>query len=380
MRVKEYGRRQSRSVTSAPGRSRSTPDAAAVQDAPSRAITSRSIGNLRPTRGKKSIYLCTRASTDRGDVCVTERDQDSRQPIVVADPSDRRFPAFSPDVLEVLSEFGELRDVAAGDVLYRAGESSVDFYVLIEGGIEIVRDDESQQLVLAYTGTGQFLGELGLLTGQRTFLTARTTHQGRLLVIPHDSFRQLMATKPAISDTIVGALIARRETLRTTSAAETVQIIGSHFSPESLALRTFAARNRLAHTWIDLDEAEDVGALLASKGILVGDSPVVITPTRKILRHPTPGEFAEELGLTYHPVPGRTFDLVVIGVDPPASPPRSTEPPKVSTPCPSTRWVRVVKPAPAPVSRIMRDFPTESPAETLQPERRSRPSDWGHGS
>ncbi len=72
----------------------------------------------------------------------------------------------------------------------------------------------------------------------------------------------------------------------------------------------------MAHTWIDLDEAEDVGALLASKGILVGDSPVVITPTRRILRHPTPGEFAEELGLTYHPIPGRTFDLVVIGVGP----------------------------------------------------------------
>ena len=244
-----------------------------------------------------------------------ERDQDSRQPIVVADPSDQRFPAFSPDVLDELSAFGGLREVAAGEVLYRAGEPYGDFYVLIEGGIEIVRDDESHQLVLAYSA-GQFLGELGLLTGQRTFLTARSTREGKVLVIPHDSFRQLMATKPSISDTIVGALIARRETLRTTSAADTVQIIGSRFSPEALALRTFAARNRLAHAWIDLEEAEDVEALLATKGILVGDSPVVITPTRKILRRTTPGELAEELGLTYRPVPGRTFDLVVVGVGP----------------------------------------------------------------
>jgi len=245
---------------------------------------------------------------------VTESDRASRPAIVVADPLDQRFPAFSPDVLEELAEFGDRREFAAGDALYRAGEARLDFYVLIEGEIEVVRDDDSQQLVVVY-GPGQFVGELGLLTGQRTYLTARATRNGLVLVIPHDAFRRLMATKPTISDTIFSALIGRRETLRTTSGGEAVQIIGSRFSPEALALRTFAARNRLAYAWIDLEEEDDVGMLLASKGLRPGDTPVVITPTG-ILRHPTPGQFAEQLGLTYHPIPGRTFDLVVIGVGP----------------------------------------------------------------
>ena len=234
--------------------------------------------------------------------------------MVVADPSDLRFPAFPPDVVEELSEFGDQRELAVGDVLYRAGEAKWDFFVLIDGEVQVVREDESQQVIVAY-GAGQFVGELGLLTGQRTYLMARATSAGRVLVIPQDSFRRLMATRPTISDTIFGALVARRETLRTTPAAETVQIIGSRFSPEALALRTFAARNRLAHAWIDLEEAEDVEVLLASKGLRAGDTPVVITPTG-VLRHPTPGQFAEHLGLTYHPIPGRIFDLVVIGVGP----------------------------------------------------------------
>ena len=238
----------------------------------------------------------------------------NRSPIVVADSSDRRFPVFPPDVLKELSEFGERREVATGDVLYRAGESASDFYVVLEGEVELVQDDESQQLVVVYTD-GQFVGEMGLLTGQRTFLTARSTKPGWLLVIPQESFRRLMATKPSISDTIFAALISRRETLRTTSVADTIQIIGSRFSREALALRTFASRNRLPYSWIDLEEADDVGVLLASKGLHPGDSPVVITPTA-ILRHPTPGQFAEQLGLTYHPIPGRTFDLVVIGTGP----------------------------------------------------------------
>ena len=209
---------------------------------------------------------------------MTESDRASRPAIVVADPLDQRFPAFSPDVLEELAEFGERREVAAGDVLYRAGEARWDFYVLIEGEVEVVRDDESQQLVVVY-GPGQFVGELGLLTGQRTYLTARATRNGMVLVIPHDAFRRLMATKPTISDTIFSALVGRRETLRTTSGGEAVQIMGSRFSPEALALRTFAARNRLAYAWIDLEEADDVGMLLASKGLRPGDTPVVITPT-----------------------------------------------------------------------------------------------------
>ena len=58
-----------------------------------------------------------------------------------------------------------------------------------------------------------------------------------------------------------------------------------------------------------------MGVLLASKGLRPGDTPVVITPTG-ILRHPTPGQFAEQLGLTYHPIPGRIFDLAVIGIGP----------------------------------------------------------------
>ncbi len=238
----------------------------------------------------------------------------SRSPMVVADPSDLRFPSFSPDVLLELSEFGERRELAAGDALYRAGEARWDFYVVIEGEVEVVRDDETQQVVVVY-GPGQFVGELGLLTGQRTYLTARATREGVVLVILHDEFRRLMATKPTISDTIFGALVGRRETLRTTSGGEAVQILGSRFSRDALALRTFAARNRLAYAWIDLEEADDVEVLLASRGLRPSDTPVVITPTG-VLRHPTPGQFADEMGLTYHPIPGRTFDLVVIGVGP----------------------------------------------------------------
>jgi thioredoxin reductase (NADPH) len=232
-----------------------------------------------------------------------------------ADSSDPRFPVLGPDMLDELLEFGQVQEFAAGTVLFRAGESTGTFYVLVEGAIVVLRDDEEGEPVAAYSATGQFVGELGLLTEQRTYLTAQVVSDARVLVIPHGGFRRLMATKPSISDTIFGALVARREALRVSPAALAIRIIGSRYSPEALSLRTFASRNRLAHTWIDLEEAEDVGVLLASVGLRLGDTPVVITPTA-VLRRPTPGEFAAELGLAYHPIPGRVFDLAVVGVGP----------------------------------------------------------------
>ncbi len=246
---------------------------------------------------------------------VASDDVRTVSPLFEVDSSDPRFPAFGPEVVAELLEFGEAREMAAGSVLYRAGESHGTFYVLLEGEIDVLRDDETGELVLSYREAGQFIGELGLLTEQRTYLTARVVQAGKVLVIPHDSFRRLMATRPAIADVIFGALIARRESLRASPVALAVRIIGSRYSAEALKLRTFASRNRLAHAWIDIEDAEDVGVLLASVGLRLDDTPVVITPTA-ILRRPTPGQFAEVLGLAYHPIPGRIFDVAVIGVGP----------------------------------------------------------------
>jgi thioredoxin reductase (NADPH) len=224
-------------------------------------------------------------------------------------------PTLPPNLLAELTEFGEERDLRTGDVLYGPDHETWVFPVVIEGSLEVVRIDGGRAERVAHFGPGQFVGELFMLTGQRPYLTVRASSDGRSLVIPPDEFRRLLATHPTVADIIFGAFVARREVLRTSSAALAIQIVGSRYSPEALALRTFAARNRLPHTWVDLEDADDVEALLAGMGVGVADTPVVLTPDA-VLRHPTPGEFAEHLGLTYRPVPGHLFDLVVVGSGP----------------------------------------------------------------
>jgi thioredoxin reductase (NADPH) len=74
-------------------------------------------------------------------------------------------------------------------------------------------------------------------------------------------------------------------------------------------------RSGLPHRWVDLDAEDDADALLARYGVGLSETPVVVTATG-VLRHPTPGELAQWLGLSYRPIPGHIFDLVVIGAGP----------------------------------------------------------------
>jgi thioredoxin reductase (NADPH) len=245
---------------------------------------------------------------------VVSAEGSSVAPLFDAETDDTRFPVLDATALDELAEFGAEQELEAGEVLYRAGTELWSFYVVLDGHVEVARDDDSGQVVVRYKA-GQFIGELGLLTGQRTYLTARAVTAARTLVLPPEEFRRMMATRPTIADVIFRALVGRRESLRGSAVADAVKIIGSRYSSDATALRSFADRNRLVYSWIDLEDAEDVEVALASRGFRPVDTPIVITPSA-VLRSATPGEFAELLGLAYRPVPGRTFDLVVIGTGP----------------------------------------------------------------
>ena len=113
-----------------------------------------------------------------------------------------------------LAPLGEERAVEVGDVLYRAGDESYDFLVVLEGTVDIIRPDVEGDALITTHGAGRFLGELNMLTGQRLYLTARVSEAGRVLAVPAHEFRRVMASKPELADTIFSAFVARRELLR----------------------------------------------------------------------------------------------------------------------------------------------------------------------
>jgi thioredoxin reductase (NADPH) len=209
---------------------------------------------------------------------------------------------------------GSARQVTEGEYLYRQGDLTYDFYVVVSAEIDIVVAVDGGERVVAHHGPGRFLGELNMLSALRVFVSARVTRSGEVIAVARDRLRHLMATNPRIGDTILAAFIARRSLLLE-GAAPAIRVIGSRFSPESLRVREFLARTRIPHEWLDSYSDAQVENLLRQSTIESGDLPVVIA-TGSVLRNPSPGELASFLGLTVENLPERCFDLVVVGGGP----------------------------------------------------------------
>jgi thioredoxin reductase (NADPH) len=224
-------------------------------------------------------------------------------------------PTLSEAQLRRLSSYGVELDVEVGDVLYGAG-ATPDLVVIDSGVIELVRaaTPDAPSAVVASHGRGRFIGELNLLTGQNTFLSARVAEAGRVYRITPARFRQLMDSDPELSDLLLRAFLARRELMLHGPAAHSFEIVGSGMTASALALRTYAARQRLPHVWFDSDGVAGQ-AFLKAVQLSVDDLPAVVTPNR-VLKCATPGRLAELVGLSYVRAADKPVDLTIIGAGP----------------------------------------------------------------
>ncbi len=224
------------------------------------------------------------------------------------------FPRLSDQQLEALAEHGHRRRTERGDILFREGEESSELFVVLEGRVAIVENHEGKERVIGVHGPGRFLGELNLLTGQTSFTTAVVQEPGEVLVIPVDNLRQLVANDPELADLLLRSCLIRRSMLIGLGAG--FRIVGSRHSPDTRRLRDFAARNRLPHSWIDVEEDESTEALLRELDVAPDETPVVIWRGGQVLRNPSNAELAELIGLKPSaPGPG-ICDLVVVGAGP----------------------------------------------------------------
>ena len=136
--------------------------------------------------------------------------------------------------MALVADLGTRRQVDAGEYLYRAGDLTYDFFVLVSAEVDIVLSVDAGERIIVNHGPGRFLGEVNMLSGLRVLVSARVVKAGEVIVVARDRLRRLMAADPRLGNTILAAFVARRSILLT-SAAPAIRVIGSRFSPESLA-------------------------------------------------------------------------------------------------------------------------------------------------
>jgi thioredoxin reductase (NADPH) len=223
------------------------------------------------------------------------------------------FPRLSEEQIAALARHGAQRRTQVGDVLFREGDRTCDFFVITEGMVALVEGHGDDGRVIGLHGPGRFLGELNLLTGQAVFVTAIVREPGAVLAVPAERLRDLVVEDRALGDLILNSYLVRRAILIDLGTG--FKVLGSAHSPDTRRLREFASRNRLPHRWVDVERARDAEALLRRLGVEPSDTPVVIWRQR-VLRNPSNAELARMLGLPTPTSPETTYDLLIVGTGP----------------------------------------------------------------
>ena len=224
------------------------------------------------------------------------------------------FPTLTDEHVALLRPLGEVRQTAAGDVLFTAGKRPVMMVVVLSGRTEVIESTDAEERVVSTTGPGQFVGELTLLTGQTPFATCVVREPGEVLLVPAEVVQRVVATMPMISDILVTAFAARRQLLLQIAGAS-LTLIGNASSSDVLHYEEFVHRNRIPHRWLAPDDPVAI-TLLERLGVTDPARVWVVLRGQKALADPGLLYLAKALGLDLGFEQNGPADMLVIGAGP----------------------------------------------------------------
>jgi CRP-like cAMP-binding protein len=102
------------------------------------------------------------------------------------------FARLSRKELEQVAALADEIDFPAGKVIIREGERGREFFVLLEGGADVIRGGER----IAHLAKGDFVGEIAVIARTPRNATVKTSEATRALVITDQALRGLLRKFP----------------------------------------------------------------------------------------------------------------------------------------------------------------------------------------
>ena len=120
----------------------------------------------------------------------------------------RNVPLFARCSRKELSEIAAMADeidLPEGREIIREGERGREFFVLLNGEAVVRRKGRK----LATLSSGDFVGEIALVSRVPRTATVKTTTPVRALVVTDQAFRSVLHRSPQIQEKVLEALAAR---------------------------------------------------------------------------------------------------------------------------------------------------------------------------
>jgi thioredoxin reductase (NADPH) len=225
---------------------------------------------------------------------VTDNEQDEQ---FYRDTESIAFPKLNDHQLSLLEPLGERRVMKRGEILFKAGQRDLGLGIVLRGELEAFETRDGTEYNLATARERDFMGDVSMLQGTSILGSSRvTSEEAEILLIPAAELRRALAEIPAVSKTIVDALIMRRRRLRRDREFAGMRVLAGRNARDGHQLDDFLDKNRIPHRLVEF-ESEQGHALSERFHLTTRDLPVLITPAGARLRKPSLREVAREAGL-----------------------------------------------------------------------------------
>ena len=221
-----------------------------------------------------------------------------------------KLESFEIEAMRACPESDE-RFYQDGQALFEVGDVDFDFFVVVEGLVDIFEGASGKETLVATHEPGEFSGDVDMLTGRPAVVRAAARGRTTVLALPAKHLRRVISQVPQLSDRILRAFLMRRQILEEDGGFG-VRVVGSRYSPDTHRIREFLAKNRSLFHWVDLEENDDTQAILEGLGVSLEETPVVDCANGKMLRNPSNGDLATCLGIR-RPIDKSLHDLIIVG-------------------------------------------------------------------
>lgn len=122
------------------------------------------------------------------------------------------FPKLTNEELQRISKHGREIPLNDGEIIFKEGDPTYHFYVVLEGQIRITKQVGAEEQLITVHQPGEFTGEISLLTGRPAIATGRAVGgPSRVLEITHAAFKDMMAECSQGAQVILAAMVGRAQ-------------------------------------------------------------------------------------------------------------------------------------------------------------------------
>jgi thioredoxin reductase (NADPH) len=241
--------------------------------------------------------------------------QASSQPRVFTRP-EQTFPELTAGEIARMRRFGEIRKYSNGERLFETGKPGPGMFVVLSGHVAITqRDGLGHVTPVIDQGPGQFLAEIGQLSGRVALVDGHAEGDVETLLIPPDKLRALLVAEADLGERIMRALILRRVNLIQGGVGGPV-LIGPSNSTGVVRLQGFLTRNGFPHHLLDPEKDHDAAELIARYSPSPSEWPLVVAADGTVLRNPSENQLARTLGMIGGPRGDKIYDVAIVGCGP----------------------------------------------------------------